>query len=54
MADVGALASAIERIRGDVELARRLGERGRAIAREGFTWTAAAQKFEAIYDRILQ
>ena len=47
--DVAALRTAIESLLGDVELRRRLGEAGRAAARERFSWTLATEGTIAAY-----
>jgi glycosyltransferase involved in cell wall biosynthesis len=45
------LALAIERLRGDLDLALRIGQAGKQVVRSGFTWDVTAAKFEAIYER---
>ena len=45
--DVGAWASAIERLQGDVDLRRRLGERARERALASYTWRARAERILA-------
>ena len=50
--DVEALAAALLRLLQDPPLARRLGERGRAVARERYTVGAAVDQIEAIYSRL--
>jgi colanic acid/amylovoran biosynthesis glycosyltransferase len=48
--DPAALAAAIERLLDDPERARRLGDRGRQIAREKFSIEASAQQLREIFD----
>jgi len=43
------LASAIARLMGDTELRRRMGECGRRIVAERFTWPAVAERMERAY-----
>ena len=50
--DEGALAAAILRLLQDPPLARRLGERGREVARQRYTVGAAVDAIEAIYARL--
>ena len=47
--DAGALASALERVLDDAELARTLGERGRQRLVEQFGWDAIVRRWDAIY-----
>jgi colanic acid/amylovoran biosynthesis glycosyltransferase len=47
--DAGALRAAIERLLDDADLRRRLGEAGRASARERWSWDAATQATLAAY-----
>ena len=49
--DVAALASAIERLAGDRDLRRRLGDGGRALVRERYDWQINARQMELVYDR---
>jgi glycosyltransferase involved in cell wall biosynthesis/SAM-dependent methyltransferase len=49
-----ALAAAARRLAGDPELARRLGEAGRARAQERFTAAAMARGYERLYARVLE
>jgi len=48
--DVGALRAAIERLLGDDDLRRRLGDAGRAVAPERWSWEAATQAALEAYD----
>ncbi|MCX7805942.1 MAG: glycosyltransferase family 4 protein, partial [Planctomycetota bacterium] len=50
---IGAMASACERLLGDAELRRGMGERGRARARESFDVRRTAREIVAIYREIL-
>jgi glycosyltransferase involved in cell wall biosynthesis len=47
--DAGALAAALERLLGDVELRARLGAAGRARVLARFTWTRAAEATAELY-----
>jgi glycosyltransferase involved in cell wall biosynthesis len=47
--DRDALRERLQRMLADPELRRRMGERGRSLARERFTDTAMARRYEAIY-----
>lgn len=49
--DVGALRAAIERLLGDRELRRRLGEAGRRRAAEHFSWDAVTRRTLDVYAR---
>jgi glycosyltransferase involved in cell wall biosynthesis len=51
--DPEALASAIERVAGDADLRRRMGEAGRRRVEENFTIQANARKTEAAYLKLL-
>ena len=51
--DAAALAEAIRTLRDDRDARRRMGERGRELARERFTPEAMAQAFEALYREVL-
>jgi rhamnosyl/mannosyltransferase len=51
--DVGALASALERLAHDPRLRRTMGEAGRKRVAERFTQAAMAEKHIALYERIL-
>ncbi len=51
--DPAALAAAIRRLRRDPAEARRLGRAGRERARTHFTWSGAAERFEALYRTLL-
>ena len=48
-----ALADALERLHRQPDLALRLGRAGAAHVRERFSWRAAVQGFEAVYDEAL-
>lgn len=52
--DVGALRAALERLLGDGELRRRLGEAARERIRERFAWGAVTRATIALYERALQ
>jgi len=52
-ADVAALAAAMERLGGDAELRRRMGEAGRDRALASFTAEAHARAVEAVYEEVL-
>jgi glycosyltransferase involved in cell wall biosynthesis len=49
--DVGALRSALERLLGDRELRRRMGEAGRRRAAEHFSWDAVTRQTVDLYAR---
>jgi glycosyltransferase involved in cell wall biosynthesis len=49
--DPAALAAAIGSLLADPAQARRLADRGRALVQTRFGWPAAAERFEAAYDR---
>jgi glycosyltransferase involved in cell wall biosynthesis len=51
--DVGALASALERLAHDPRLRRTMGDAGRKRVVERFTQSAMAEKHIALYERIL-
>lgn len=51
--DPRGLADAIDRLLGDPDRRRVLGQAGRALVNERFGWAGAAQRFEAAYDRAL-
>ena len=51
--DPEALAGAIHRLQEDPQEARRFGVAGRQRVREHFTWNAAAERFEALYEEVL-
>lgn len=53
-ADVGGLAGAIDRLALDWELAKRLGESGRAIAAARFTMDAHLDRLTSVYDRLVR
>lgn len=50
--DAAAIASALEAILADPADARRMGQRGRALASRMFTWTSTAQTVADVYERI--
>jgi glycosyltransferase involved in cell wall biosynthesis len=50
--DVQAVKGAIVRLRDDPELARRMGERGRAIVESGLNWKAAAERLVGVYESL--
>jgi glycogen synthase len=49
----GDLAAAINRVAGDPDLARRMGEAGRRRAEEHFSWRAIAQKTLELYESLV-
>jgi glycosyltransferase involved in cell wall biosynthesis len=51
--DVAALRAALERLLGDVDLRRRMGEAGRARIRERFTWPAVTDRTIQAYEDAL-
>lgn len=48
------LAAALERLAGDAELARSMGENGRRRALERYSWPAVAERAERIYGEVLE
>ena len=48
-ADAPALATALDRVLGSPDVARRLGEAGRKRLREQFSWEAIVARWEAVY-----
>jgi glycosyltransferase involved in cell wall biosynthesis len=50
--DPGALANAFDRLAGDSELRRRLGENGRCAVLERYNWSAEAEKLIDFYDTL--
>jgi glycosyltransferase involved in cell wall biosynthesis len=51
--DPAALGDRLRRLLADPVLRQRMGERGRALARERYSDTAMAQRYEAIYGRLV-
>jgi glycosyltransferase involved in cell wall biosynthesis len=51
--DVGALRAALERLLGDAELRRRMGDAARARIRERFAWGAVTSATIGLYERAL-
>ena len=51
--DVGALASAIQSLRGDVGRRRRMGDLGHAAVHERYTWERVSARMHDIYRRVL-
>jgi glycosyltransferase involved in cell wall biosynthesis len=51
--DPAALAAALQKLLADPELRRKMGERGRELARKRFTASQMARAFEALYEEIL-
>ena len=51
--DEAALTAALRRLLAEPSVRLRLGERGRALARERFTAAAMARSFERLYEEIL-
>ena len=47
--DPAALAGALAEVLSKPELARRMGERGRRLSRETYTWEAAADGLDRVY-----
>lgn len=43
------IASAVNRLFGNPELCRKMGERGRKVVEERFTWTKIAERFDKLY-----
>ena len=50
--DPAALAAAIDRLTGDADLARRLGEAGRRHVRERLGWATVAAQMEGLYESL--
>ena len=50
--DVDAFTGLLERLLGDPAAARRMGQAGRALAREKFTWPRIATALEALYENV--
>jgi glycosyltransferase involved in cell wall biosynthesis len=51
--DSDALADAIAMLARDPDLRSRLGENGRMLIRDSMNWDVVAERFEAVYDRVL-
>lgn len=51
--DIQAMAAAINRLYQNPELARKLGEKGRQIVAEKFSWTKIAADTEGVYEQVL-
>jgi glycosyltransferase involved in cell wall biosynthesis len=52
--DASALVAALRRLLDDPELRRRMGERGRSLARERFTAAGMARDYERLYAEVLR
>lgn len=50
--DVGAFAALLERLLGDPAEARRMGEAGRRLARDSFSWPRIAARLESVYEDV--
>lgn len=50
--DVAGLAAALQRLRDDIELRDRLGQRGRAVAKANFTVERMAQRYEELWYKL--
>jgi glycosyltransferase involved in cell wall biosynthesis len=48
------IASALERLLGNRDLAARLGARGRREVEERYTWDKVVGRIEAVYDNLLE
>ena len=51
--DAEALAAAIVTLTRDPEMRARMGSAGRALIRDSMTWDKVAERFEAVYQRVL-
>jgi glycosyltransferase involved in cell wall biosynthesis len=51
--DIQSMAAAINRLYQNPELARKLGEKGRQIVAEKFSWTKIAADTEGVYEQVL-
>ena len=51
--DVAGLRDRVGRVLGDPRLARRLGENGRELAVDRFSWTACARRCAAAYEELV-
>lgn len=51
--DADTLSAAMARLLGDAELRRDMGERGRVVARERFSWPVVAEQMEHLYASVL-
>lgn len=51
--DARQLAAAVQRLAEDVTLARRLGEAGRRLVQERFSWEALAARWEEVYRQVV-
>lgn len=52
--DVPALASALQQLAGDAQARRRMGQAGRHLVAERFTWPALARRTHELYEELLQ
>jgi len=52
--EVESFASALERMLSRPDLARRMGQNGRAVAQQYFTWGRAAERLDQVYSRLIK
>jgi len=48
------IAAAVNKLFDNDELRRKMGERGRALVEEKFTWTKIAERFDKLYRDVHQ
>ncbi|HSF60116.1 MAG TPA: glycosyltransferase family 4 protein, partial [Gaiellaceae bacterium] len=52
--DADELADAIVELAGDPAVRARMGDSGRALIRDSLSWESVAERYEAVYERVVQ